>query len=64
MYMFFKKAIREIALLKDLSHENIVDLFDVIYSENKLFLVFAFLEQDLKQVWLWVRHFSFDFLFN
>jgi serine/threonine protein kinase len=42
-------AIREIALLKDLSHESIVELFDVIYSENKLFLVFAFLEQDLKQ---------------
>jgi serine/threonine protein kinase len=51
IYVFFlKQAIREIALLKDLSHENIVDLFDVIYSENKLFLVFAFLEQDLKQV--------------
>jgi len=42
-------AIREISLLKDLSHDNIVELFDVIYSDNKLFLVFAFLEQDLKQ---------------
>mmetsp|Transcript_12351 Transcript_12351/g.29005 ORF Transcript_12351/g.29005 Transcript_12351/m.29005 type:complete len:178 (+) Transcript_12351:40-573(+) len=42
-------AIREISLLKDLCHDHIVDLFDVIYSDNKLFLVFAFCEQDLKQ---------------
>ena len=44
------QAIREISLLKDLCHDHIVDLFDVIYSDNKLFLVFAFCEQDLKQV--------------
>ena len=36
--------------MKDLVHDNIVDLYDVIYSDNKLFLVFAFLDQDLKQV--------------
>lgn len=38
-------AIREISLLKDLRHPNIVSLRDVIYSEAKLFLVFQYLEQ-------------------
>lgn len=33
-------AIREISLLKELSHENIVSLLDVIHSESKLVLVF------------------------
>lgn len=41
-------AIREISLLKDLTHPNIVGLKDVIYSESKLFLVFHFVEWDLK----------------
>jgi len=42
-------AIREISLLKELDHENIVMLKDVVHSENKLYLVFEFLDQDLKQ---------------
>mmetsp|Transcript_2910 Transcript_2910/g.4428 ORF Transcript_2910/g.4428 Transcript_2910/m.4428 type:complete len:274 (+) Transcript_2910:279-1100(+) len=42
-------AIREISLLKELDHENIVMLKDVIHFENKLYLVFEFLDQDLKQ---------------
>ena len=42
-------AIREIALLKDLRHANIVDLRDVIYSDSKLYLVFEHLQQDLKK---------------
>ncbi|KAJ1452572.1 cyclin-dependent kinase 2-like protein [Pelagophyceae sp. CCMP2097] len=42
-------AIREISLLKELSHPNIVALHDVIYANSKLFLAFEFLEQDLKQ---------------
>lgn len=43
-------AIREISLLKQLQHPNIVKLCDVIHSERKLTLVFEFLEQDLKKV--------------
>jgi len=43
-------AIREISLLKQLQHPNIVKLCDVIHSERKLTLVFEFLDQDLKQV--------------
>uniref|UniRef100_A0A2K6MME8 Cyclin-dependent kinase 2 n=3 Tax=Cercopithecidae TaxID=9527 RepID=A0A2K6MME8_RHIBE len=58
-------AIREISLLKELNHPNICGLFslshlhflklyfsrllDVIHTENKLYLVFEFLHQDLKK---------------
>ncbi|XP_051967661.1 cyclin-dependent kinase 2 isoform X2 [Xyrauchen texanus] len=42
-------AIREISLLKELNHPNIVKLRDVIHTENKLYLVFEFLHQDLKR---------------
>ncbi|CAE8660840.1 unnamed protein product, partial [Polarella glacialis] len=42
-------AIREIALLKELSHQNVVRLLDVFCKPNKLVLVFEFLENDLKK---------------
>jgi len=42
-------AIREIALLRELSHPNIVQLLDVIHSNTRLFLVFEYLNQDLKK---------------
>jgi len=42
-------AIREISLLKELNHSTIVRLLEVIHAENKLFLVFEFLEKDLKK---------------
>jgi serine/threonine protein kinase len=42
-------AIREISLLRELSHPNIVDLKDVIHSDQKLYLIFEFLDQDLKK---------------
>lgn len=42
-------AIREISLLKQLQHPNIVRLFDVIHTDKKLTLVFEFLDQDLKK---------------
>merc|ERR1740121_2297415 len=42
-------AIREIALLKELSHENVVKLLDIFCSTNKLILVFEFLYSDLKK---------------
>mmetsp|Transcript_25471 Transcript_25471/g.78405 ORF Transcript_25471/g.78405 Transcript_25471/m.78405 type:complete len:339 (+) Transcript_25471:221-1237(+) len=41
-------AIREISLLKELSHPNIVALHDVVYAHSKLYLAFEFLDQDLK----------------
>jgi len=42
-------AIREISLLRELNHPNIVDLKDVVHAESKLYLVFEFLDQDLKK---------------
>mmetsp|Transcript_26425 Transcript_26425/g.57942 ORF Transcript_26425/g.57942 Transcript_26425/m.57942 type:complete len:309 (+) Transcript_26425:293-1219(+) len=42
-------AIREISLLKELQHQNIVRLYDVVHTERKLTLVFEFLDQDLKK---------------
>jgi len=42
-------AIREIALLKELSHPNVVRLQDVFCKPDKLVLVFEFLDNDLKK---------------
>jgi cyclin-dependent kinase 2 len=42
-------AIREISLLKELDHLNIVKLLDIIHADDKLFLVFEYLNQDLKK---------------
>lgn len=42
-------AIREIALLKELNHEKIVNLVDICHGENKLYLVFEFFNQDMKK---------------
>ncbi|KAI9320600.1 protein serine/threonine kinase [Dichotomocladium elegans] len=42
-------AIREISLLKELKHVNIVRLYDVLHTEKKLTLVFEYLDSDLKK---------------
>jgi len=42
-------AIREISLMKELKHVNIVRLYDVIHTETKLVLIFEFCERDLKK---------------
>lgn len=42
-------ALREIALLKELQHQNVVRLYDVVHTERKLTLVFEFLDLDLKK---------------
>jgi len=42
-------AIREISLLKELQHPNIVKLEDIIMQEKKLYLIFEFLSMDLKK---------------
>jgi len=42
-------AIREVSLLKDLKHNNIVTLHDIVHTEKSLTLVFEYLERDLKQ---------------
>lgn len=42
-------AIREVSLLRRLTHENILTLHDVINVEDKLVLVFEYMDQDLKR---------------
>lgn len=42
-------AIREISLLRELRHPNIVCLEDVLMEENRLYLIFEFLSMDLKK---------------
>lgn len=42
-------AIREISVLKELHHENIVNLLEVVHNDTKLYLVFEYLDLDLKR---------------
>lgn len=42
-------ALREISLLKELKHPNIVRLQDVLWQPKKLTLVFEYVDQDLKK---------------
>lgn len=42
-------ALREVSILQEVHHRNIVNLLDVICTGSKLFLVFEFVEQDLKK---------------
>nr|WPM83324.1 ProsG [Phaeosphaeria sp.] len=42
-------AIREISLMKELAHENILTLYDVIHTDEKLILVSEFMDMDLKK---------------
>ncbi|XP_075227035.1 cyclin-dependent kinase 1 [Lycorma delicatula] len=42
-------AIREISLLKELVHPNIVSLLEVLMEESRLYLIFEFLCMDLKR---------------
>uniref|UniRef100_T1GSC0 cyclin-dependent kinase n=1 Tax=Megaselia scalaris TaxID=36166 RepID=T1GSC0_MEGSC len=43
-------AIREISLLKDLQHKSIVQLFDVVIADSSLYMVFEYLNMDLKKL--------------
>lgn len=42
-------AVREIALLRDLRHQNIIRLCDVMHCGKKLTLVFEYMDTDLKR---------------
>lgn len=42
-------ALREVSILQEVHHLNIVNLLDVICSDGKLYLIFEFVDQDLKK---------------
>ncbi|TCD60992.1 Cyclin-dependent kinase catalytic subunit [Steccherinum ochraceum] len=42
-------AIREISLLKELKDDHVVKLLDIVHADQKLYLVFEFLDVDLKR---------------
>jgi serine/threonine protein kinase len=42
-------TIREISVLREIEHKNVVQLKDVIMCPNKMYLVFEYLEMDLKR---------------
>ena len=42
-------SIREISILKQLRHPNIVYLIDLIHGDKKLYLVFEYMDHDLKK---------------
>ena len=42
-------SIREISLLKSLPHPNVVRLLEVIHSEKQLFLIFEYLDEDMRK---------------
>ncbi|KAG6623187.1 CMGC/CDK/CDC2 protein kinase [Phytophthora cinnamomi] len=42
-------ALREISVLRELEHPNIVSLRDCLQEDGKLFLVFEFMDKDLKR---------------
>ncbi|CAM9477160.1 unnamed protein product [Phaeothamnion confervicola] len=42
-------ALREISLLRELTHPNIVQLKDCVQNEGKLYLIFEFVDRDLKK---------------
>ncbi|KAM0746290.1 Pkinase-domain-containing protein [Meredithblackwellia eburnea MCA 4105] len=42
-------AIREISLLKEMKDDHVVRLFDIVHNDTKLYLVFEYLDLDLKR---------------
>lgn len=43
-------AIREISLLKDLQHHSVVELFDVAIMDCSIYMIFEYLDMDLKKL--------------
>jgi serine/threonine protein kinase len=42
-------VLREICLLRELKHDNIVNLKDVVVTEHRLYLIFEYVEYDLRK---------------
>ena len=41
-------ALREMCILKNLKHENIIELYEIIQDIDKIYLIFEYADQDLK----------------
>ncbi|KAG8340156.1 Protein kinase domain [Trypanosoma vivax] len=42
-------ALREVSILQEIHHQNIVNLLDVMCNEGRLYLIFEYVERDLKK---------------
>ncbi len=42
-------TLREVSALKQLSHPNVVELLDVIINQDKIYLIFEYVENDLRK---------------
>ena len=42
-------TLREISLLREIDHENVVKLKDVVMMPDKMYLVFEFIDQDMRK---------------
>lgn len=42
-------ALREVSILQEIHHQNVVNLLDVICADGKLYLIFEYVDQDLKK---------------
>lgn len=42
-------TLREISALKQLKHRNVVELLDIILEERKIYLIFEYIENDLRK---------------
>jgi serine/threonine protein kinase len=53
-------ALREITILRELKHPNIVRLLDVVLNDSKLYLLFEFIECDLRKFLINFKEKSLD----
>jgi len=42
-------AIREISLMKEVQHPNVVKIRDIVHDESRLYLIMDYLDYDLKK---------------
>lgn len=58
-------AIREISLIKEVqAHPNIVALKDIVHTETKLYLIFEYLDLDLKKYLEYNNFYIFSLFFK
>jgi hypothetical protein len=42
-------AIREIAILREVEQHSLVDLIDIYHGDNKLYLIFEYVQHDVRK---------------